>query len=407
MLRAERRRRGDLVAAAVLVAVVLLGAGLIALLAPVSHTTSITAVPPLQAPADPPAVPAALTEAWRAPSAATSGPVAVGPAVVTGDGESVIGRDPLTGAERWSYRRDLPLCTVGSAWNMALAVFRNGEYCSEVTALQPDTGARGPQRNSDVRPDTRLLDDGYLVTATGSDHLETWRSDLVKTQEYGALRADLQPDTQPRPQCRHTSVAVTSGRVAVVERCPKEPGDRLTVLHPDGDESEKPVQEFSTVLQSAGTRVVAVTSSDSGAREAILMPNPPRLSIRGAGGAETAVYPLALPPEDLAGDPPGEVVPTFSVPGAVLWWTGSSTIALDSTDLHPLWTLPGALGPGTVMAGTPLIPVPNAQLVVNPATGAVVRAIPVDRGAYQGPVSTAALGPILLEQRGPTLVALH
>lgn len=407
MLRAERRRRGDLVAAAVLVAVVLLGAGLIALLAPVSHTTSITAVPPLQAHADPPTVPATLTEAWRAPSAATSVPVAVGPAAVTGDGESVIGRDPLTGVEHWSYRRDLPLCTVGSAWNMALAVYRNGEYCSEVTALQPDTGARGPQRNSDVRPDTRLLYDGYLVTATGPDHLETWRSDLVKTQEYGALRADLQPDTQPRPQCRHTSVAVTSGRVAVIERCPEEAGDRLTVLHPDGDESEKPVQEFSTVLQSAGTRVVTVTSSDSGAREAILMPNPPRLSIRGAGGAETAGYPLALQPDDLAGDPPGEVVSTSSVPGAVLWWTGSSTIALDATDLHPLWTLPGALGPGTVMAGATVIPVLNAELVVNPTNGMVLRTIPVDRGTYQGSVNTAALGPVLLEQRGPTLVALR
>jgi hypothetical protein len=404
VLQAERRRRGDLVAAAAVVAVVAIGIVVVVVFSPAAHTESITAKPPLTAvPATPPDVPATLTEAWRAPSAASNTPLALGPAVVTADGSTVIGHDPLTGQRRWSYRRNLPLCTLGANAGMALAVYRNGDYCSEVTALMPDTGARGPQRNSDVRPGTRLVSDGYLVTATGPHHLETWRSDLVKTMEYGRLRAPTEPGTQVRPDCLHASVAITTWRLAVLERCPGEPGDRLTLLRPGDDEAEEPNQEFSVVLPTTGARVVAVAPD----RVAVLLPNPARLSIRGGDGAELASYPLDLPAGDLAGDPPGEVTPTTALPGAILWWTGSRTIALDASDLHPMWTLPGALGPGTLMAGRALIPIPAGLSVVNPADGAVQRTIPVDRRGYQGSVTLSALGPVVLEQRGPVVVALR
>jgi hypothetical protein len=404
VLRAERRRRADLVAAAVLVVVLALGVVVVLLTSSAVHTTSNTATGPVPSPPPaPPHVPATLAEVWRALSAATSAPVVVGPVVVTGDGSAVVGHDPLTGAEHWSYRRTVPLCTVGAEWGRAIALYRNGQYCSDVTSLQAATGARGPQRNSDVPVGTGLLSDGYLVTATGSNHLETWRSDLVKTMEYGELRADIQPGTQPRPDCLHTSAAVTEGRLAVLERCPGEPGDRLTVLLPDETEADRPNVDVSTVLPATGTRLIAITAD----REAVLFNNPPRLSVRGQDGNELASYPLDLPPSDLAGDPPGEIVPTTDIPGAVLWWTGSRTIALDSSDLHPLWTVPGALGPGTLFAGAPVVPVPGGLVEVSPADGGVLRSVPVNRGDYRGPVGLAALGPVLLEQRGPTVVALR
>ena len=404
MLRPERRRRGDLVAAGVLVLVLALAVALVVATSAAVHTRSDTAsgtVPPV--PEAPLNVPATLNEIWRSPSAATSAPVAVGPVVVTGDDSTVVGHDPLTGLPHWSYQRDLPLCTIGAGWGRAIAVYRNGQYCSEVTSLQAGTGVRGPQRNSDVPVGTQLLFNGYLVTATGSNHLETWRSDLVKTMEYGQQRAEIQPGTQPRPDCLHTSVAVTGGRLGVLERCPGEAGDRLTVLLPDETEEERPDQAVSTVLPATGARLVALSDD----REAVLLADPPRLSVLGVDGVELASYPLDLPPGDLAGDPPGAVVPTIEIPGAVLWWTGSRTIALDSGDLHPLWTVPGALGPGTLLAGAPVLPVPNALVEVDPVDGHVLRTVPMNRGNYQGPVTEAALGPVLLEQRGPTVVALR
>lgn len=399
--------------AAALVLVVALAITLVVATSAAVHTESDTAHDPLPpVPTAPPHVPATLAEVWRAPSSATPSPVTVGPVVVTGDDTTVTGRDPLTGGIRWSYRRDLPLCTVGAAWNRALAVYRNGAYCGEVTSLEAASGVRGPTRNSDVAVGTRLVFDGYLVTATGPSLLETWRSDLVKTMQYGRLRAPVQPGTQPRPDCVHASVAVVQGRLGVVERCPGEAHDRLTVLLPAGEEEDRPDEDVSTMLPVSGTRLVALSNGGDGdsadtEREALLLAGPPRLSVRGPNGDEVASYPLDLPPGDLAGDPPGEVVPTTQIPGAVLWWTGSRTIALDADDLHPLWTVPGALGPGTLFAGAPVVPVPGAVVELNPSDGRVLRTVPVDRRGYQGPVGLSALGPVLLEQRGPTLVALR
>lgn len=411
MLRAERRRRGDLVAVALLVAVVAALAAALAALSPVANTSSVPATRPIPTvPSGLSDVPATLIERWRAPSAATPVPVVVGPVVVTGDasenpaagGGSVIGRDVLTGRARWSYTRDLPLCSVGSGWGNALAVFRHDDYCSEVTALRPGTGTRGPQRNSDVRPGGRLLDDGYLLTANGPDYLEVWRSDLVRTLSYGATRTDAQPGRQPRPGCRHASVAVTDGRVAVLERCSGEPNDRLTLLRPDGNEAESPEQQFSVVLPAAGARLVALNAE----RVAVLLPNPTRLSIRDTDGAELAGYPLELPAADLAADPPGGVEPGAESLRAHLWWTGSRTVALDVSELSPRWTVPTSLGPGTPWAGRLVVPVPGGLAVLDTDTGALLRTVPVDRAGWSGPVMLDTAGPVLLEQRGPTLVAL-
>ncbi|MGH3826414.1 MAG: PQQ-binding-like beta-propeller repeat protein, partial [Pseudonocardiaceae bacterium] len=71
------------------------------------------------------------------------------------------------------------------------------------------------------------------------------------------------------------------------------------------------------------------------------------------------------------------------------------------------WTRPGSLGAGTVVDGALLLPVPGALAVLDAATGQQLGALPVDRGGYRGPVSTASSGAVVLEQRGNTLVALR
>ncbi|GAA5158818.1 hypothetical protein GCM10023321_39070 [Pseudonocardia eucalypti] len=402
-----------------IVAVLAVLACLIAFYSQAARTTSTTAPGPAPAAPDPPVdAPATVTEAWRAPSAATVAPVVVGPTLVTGDGPDTVGRDPVTGVQRWAYRRDLQLCVVGSGWGLALAVYRNGAYCSEVTALQAGSGERGPTRTADAPDDAQLLDDGWMVTATGRNHLESWRSDLVETLEYGEVRSPAQPKTQPRAHCSHASVAISYARLGVLERCPGERGDRLTTFRQKDTEAEHPDEEASTPLSVAGTRLVALSKH----RTAVLFPGTAggaaKLSVRDEDGREVAGYPLDLPPADLAGDPPGGVTPTVTAHGIVLWWTGSRTIALSETELRPLWTLPGALGPGALLpllapadpAGPTerlLIPVPGGLAVTDPATGQVIRTIPVDRGGYQGPVLLGALGPMIFEQRGPELVALR
>jgi hypothetical protein len=398
--------RADLVAAALIVVVAVGAALTLWYHSDARATTSQTNLSPAPVPASPSALPATLAEVWRAPSAATTEPVVAGPSVVTGDGGDVVGRDPVTGQVRWRYaRNNLELCTVIQAWGKALAAYHRAHNCSEITALDAASGALGPQRNSEAGLGARLLYDGNHVTVTGRSLLDVWRSDLVRTTYYGQLSAPVNPGKQPRAGCTYSSVAVTSGRIGVVERCPDDPAARITVLkteHAENDE-DKPEQYFSTVLGSKNARVVAL----SGDHTAVLLADSGKLAVFDGSGNEIAEYPLNLPASDLAGDPSGMVVPTTVGPNAIYWFTGSSTIALSTDDLHPLWTVDATLGSGTLFAGRLLLPVPAGLQVVDPGTGATIGTFPVDRRGYSGPVQLSSLGPVVLEQRGNTVVALR
>src|SRR5690349_11191601 len=118
--RTRFHRKRDVLVAALIAVAALVGGLLLWQSSDSRATTSETAASPIESPARPTTFPPALAEVWRAKSAATPEPVTVGPAVVTGNGGEVAGHDPLTGEVRWRYSRDLPLCTVSSAWQLAL-----------------------------------------------------------------------------------------------------------------------------------------------------------------------------------------------------------------------------------------------------------------------------------------------
>jgi len=411
-VRPERRSRGDLVAAAVLVLVLVAGVTGYWYSSRAAATTSITAAAPILAPPEAAVVPTGFVPAWRAPSSATPGPVVAGPAVVTADGSAVVGRDARTGAAAWSYTSALPLCTVAAGFpaadggvGRALALFGNGAWCSELTSLRPDTGARAAQRNPDARPGTRFLADAGLVALTGDDHAEVLRSpDLVRTLEFGAVPAPEQPNQQPHAGCTFGSFALDTGRLAVIERCPGEPMDRLTVLTAAGTgNAEKPPEQFSVSLPGTGAVLVGLTAQ----RTAVALPGPSRLLVVDEVGAEAALVPLDVPDTELSADPPGGAVPAAADAQRRYWWTGSRTIALDAADLTPLWARPGTLGAGTPYAGALLVPVPDGLAEVDPATGGVRRTIAVPRPDRTAPVVVAAHGQMMLEQRGPELVGLR
>jgi hypothetical protein len=452
--RTSFRRRRD-VAAAALIAVAALVGGLLLWQNSASRaTTSDPASRPLTRPEAPAKFPPSLGEAWRARSSATLQPVVAGPAVVTGDntaaGGEVAGRDPLTGEVHWRYARDLPLCTVASSWSMAVTVFqtsgnllpaddpRASGGCSEFTSLDPATGGRGRQtkpgedrpqkpdggqRNSDAELGTRLLTDGSYLTTTGSRLLTTLRSDLVRTVEFGAVPAIQNPNKQPRIGCRFTTVAVTTGKIGVIERCPEDSSDRLTVYkslgaaeNGGGNDDEKP-DVVASVIVGDDARLVALSEQcrvqvpgEADAIQqcsAVVLPNPNRLVVFGEKGAQLASYPLGDLGDDLGKTPVGHAMEVNRVAGTVYWFTGSRTIALSLSDFSPRWTVEGALGPGTAFGGKVLVPVRDGLRVLDPADGTVIGTLPVDRGDYTGPVSMAAIGPMVLEQRGDLLVALR
>lgn len=403
-----------MIAAAVLAVVLVAAAVLYWNTSPAATTRSVTAAAgtfPLP-PAAAVAVPAAFTPGWRRPSAATAFPLVAGPAVVTADAGTVTGRDAATGAEQWSYTRTAQICTAAAGFGDVLALYRNEDAtaCSELTALDPGSGARRVQANPVAYPGVRLITNGTLVAATGHVALTVMRSDLVRTTEYGDVATPVQPHRQPRPGCEYGSFAMTAGRLAVVERCADDapPGqphpDRLTALRPDGgSDATSPEVVFSTLLPSSPAQLVAA----SGDLVAVAAPGPPHLEIvDGTGEAVTSV-PLAVPDADLAADPPDGVSRTSGDDRRLYWWSGSATVALDRATLQPDWTVAGTLGAGVRYADSVLVPVPSGLAVVDPATGRTTRTIPVDRGGWAGPVALGVQGSVLLEQRGPTLAALR
>lgn len=348
------------------------------------------------------APPTAVHEIWHAASDATPVPVVAKDSVVSADGSTVLGRDPITGAVRWEYARNWPLCTVNSAWGKAVTVYRKSN-CSEVTELDGSTGERSGQRNDNADPGTRLITDGTHLAATGHTLVDVWRYDLVLTTQYGTIPDGVNPGSQPRTGCHLDSFAISNGRLGVLERCPDESGDRLTVLKTAPKDSDKPEPVFSTLIGGENRRLVAM----SGDVEGVLTPGPARLVTFDATGAQHGEYPLDVPDADLQHGPADGVSGTTTGTKAIYWFSGSATVALSITDLHPLWTIRGALGPGTLIGGKLLVPVSGGLAVIDPDSGNRERLIPVDRHGYQGVIKMSSAGDVLLEQRGNALYALR
>lgn len=407
----ERRTRGDLIAVVAIIVAVAVGAAVVWWTSPERATTSITApAGDGEAPAGASSVPIALLQLWREPSGATSAPVALGATAVTADGNAVIGRDYLSGEQRWRYERDIPLCGVVGAWDMAVSVFRTSNGCSDVTALKADTGARGPQRSSDNDFPINLQANDTFVTAFGPTRLESWRNDLVRTLEYGRVDAPVNPGSQPRNGCQLRSAATSPHRIAVIERCPDESAERLTALKPDPSDATKPEVAGSLILHHGdqaveGARVLATTAD----RTAVLLPATaatpqPTIAVYDALGATLTETPLSA--DALENAVVQNTLDPAQPAGPVLtFWTGSATVALNTTTLETLWTRPGTLGPGAMMAGKLLVPVPEGIAVADPWTGLGAQVVPVARADSAGGVTTAVIGTVVLEQQNGQVTA--
>ena len=264
MLAPERRTRGDLAIAALIVVLVAVTATVIWWHSDARGTTSIAADSPVAEPPAAASVPTALHELWRAPNTAATVPLTAAGAVVTGDGGTVIGHDRLTGAELWRYQRNMPLCAVSTEWGKTVAVYRDRRGCSQVTTLRGSDGARDAHRSSDADDTLALSSDGTHMLALGTTRLEVWRWDLVRTVEYGRVDAPVSSGTQPRSGCTFESAVAGKNKLAVLERCPGDTSDRLTIQNPSPKDAQEPEESGSTVLLELtsdlpGTRAVSYT----------------------------------------------------------------------------------------------------------------------------------------------------
>ncbi|QHN18532.1 hypothetical protein GII30_17270 [Gordonia amarae] len=421
----ERRTRTDLLISALIVVVVLVAGVVIWWFSPVRHTTLDQSGRLVPAAGTARTVPAALVPLWQAPSSATRVPALSRALVITGDDGAVVARDPATGKQVWRYYRNRRVCSVLAAWrdshDTVLAVYGNSRGCSEVTALQGETGARTGARTSDADKSVELAGGSNYVLAQGRTRLETWGSNLVRGIEYGRIEAPVKPDAQPqRTGCDISSAVLGGDRLALIEHCDDDHGYRLTVLGVNQDDDEK-VRQFGSTVITRGTAdgpppaVVAMSSSaiavyDGGA-------NPPEPDAAGVSDAaaprrasvrqfnsdgvqqrtNTVNGPRALP----------EANASISGDGLTTFWTGRATVVLDASSMRPAFQVPGTLGPGQTMAGQLLLPIASGISVRDPATMKEIRTIRYARDGYNaerdGMIALRVLGNRVVEQWGSTV----
>ncbi|MGE2728481.1 hypothetical protein ACQI4F_03315 [Mycolicibacterium vaccae] len=402
MVKPERRTRADLVAAAAIAVVIMVVGVVVWWNSDARATISRPAASPVPSLTDTTAVPDALAQLWTAPSPKTTEPLVVAGAVVTGDGRTVDGRDPVTGDVLWTYARDRDLCGVSWVYSYAVAVYPDRRGCGQVSTVDAETGMRGPSRTSYADREVTLSGDGTTVLSWGSTRLEMWRSDMVRMLSYGALDAPIKPEVPASPLCRLVSAAASSSAVSVLEACGHQADLRLTLLRPSDEEDVPEVQyvQQNGVPDGSGARVVAV----AGTTTAVYVSTPaPRVDIIDSTGITID----------------STVVPTPAVPAAttsrvgdlITWWTGDTLMVFSAKDLQYKYSVAASedsapVGPATVMAGQLLVPVTGGYDVFDALTGAGDRHIPLQRPPVDGPVVPAVAGSTLLEQRGGEIAAL-
>lgn len=402
MLAPERRTRTDLAIALAIGVVVALFVGLMWWTSDSRNTTSTpmeTTLPPLPSAS---AVPDTVSELWHAKSTRTPAAIAVRGSVVTADGSTIVGHDAVSGRELWRYAGPEPLCDVISTWSSTLAVYRNSLGCGDVIVLKGADGSRDVTRNSDADDQVDLTSDGTYVVSRGNTRMEVWRSDLVRTLEYGRVDDQNVSDAQPRTGCALVSAVSSSAKLALVEDCATDAGLRLSILDPAPKDAAKPEELASTIIPNVD-------------------PDDATVRLLAAGSDRFAAYiaepgkPARIVYFDQKGEPDGEKVlpsaftadPVTSKAGSVVMvWGGSEVFALDTITLDVRWSRAGALGPGALMAHDLLLPVKDGIAVIDPETGKENRIIRVKRDS-NALVTTAVSGDVIVEQRGTDVVALR
>lgn len=403
MLRPERRTRGDLLAAAAIVAVVAVVIAAFWWFSSARKTTFRPADGPAPNVSAAQEVPQSFTQLWTAVSGKTAAPVVMGGTVVTGDGRTMAGIDTQTGAARWSYARDAELCAVSYVYDLAVAVYPDRRGCGQVSGIKADTGQRGPTRTSYADNQVVVSSDGAAVLSYGPTRLELWRSDLVRMLSYGEIDARIKPvNTGLGQGCALMSAAASDSAAAVLEVCPGANELDLRLIKPAKDEDEPDTKkvDLTGLAPDSDARVLAV----AGTTTAVYLPTPePRVAVYDETGSQISSTPLA----EAASLPAAP--PTLSRAGdRYTWWTGSAVLVFDSA-LGYRYTLEGIeerrpLGPATEMAGKLLVPVAGGIAVHDPADARFERLIPLKHPPGSAPVLPAAIGSVIVEQRGANVV---
>lgn len=351
-----------------------------------------------------------------------------------------------------------------------VTVFEENGFCSQVTTFDPVTGARGNVRTSPNQTGGSLAFGGSYAGWLGPSRVEVWRYDLVRTIQYGdqanppkpgfsrsgCTFTDMAVASNQFATLEHCPAEGNTARLVINF---DDPG--AVSGHPDGWDTFQhtartcvPVADSRCAdidTKAAAARIVGITAD----RVAVLVSGPtPAVVVYDAAGTETSRTPVDIPASAItaadAVSTPDRITPSVSTADQRFSFIGSAVLAVsmptvqavapktsfssapttssssitaalqpssapaevDVADLKLDWVAPGALGLPATVGSNVLLPTATGLAVFDATNGPsalgvdAARTIAVDRAGYTGRVDAAAVGRMIIEQRGATVVAL-
>ncbi len=350
--------------------------------------------------------PAALAPVFTVDNAPLDGvykPLVAHGLAISNDGHSVIAHQP-DGTVAWEYSRaDDELCSLGVAWDKVVASYRTGVGCGDVVAIDAATGQYAGTRSAINSDHVAAISSNDRVGTASPERVELWRSDMVRTVEYGEVEAKQEPDLQPHEDCTITSALTRTDLLAVTEVCPDDPGKAwLRLQSATPEDSRAPEISADVALDSPEARLVAVGQEAA----AVYVPGEqPRLVSYDSSGQQLEAADAA--PANQQPGPAGYFAPaTADLPHHMTWFDGNRLYLLTPTALRVDYVFDDAIGTGVAVGDRLLYPTAEGIAVANWYTGQVERSIPLDRGGYTGPVHLSMAGTTIVEARGTQLVGL-
>lgn len=352
------------------------------------------------------AAPESLSESFRLPHSPVAGqyrPVVSRGLVISNDAHTVTATNP-DGSTAWTYTRDnVEICSLATAWDRVVVTFRNGRGCGDVVSIDAATGMYADTRSANNSENVHAISSNDRVGTVSSDRVELWRSDLVRTVEYGDVEAKQEPDLQPNESCTINSALTRTELLVVSETCPNAQGTNfLRFQNTTPEDSREPEISQDVSISGDGIRLVAVGQSAA----AVYVPGEtPAIVSYDDSGNETSRTDVA--PSAAINNSASPFAPaTADLPHHMTWFDGERLYLFTPTALRVDHVLEQAVGTGVSAGDRVLIPTREGIDVVNWTTGDTERTIPVDRGGYDGEVHLAVADGNIIEARGNELVAL-
>lgn len=394
-----RRTRGDLIATGVIAGVSALLLGTAFLTAPVNKSDLVSAAEEQEDYGQLAVVPKSVTEKFTLPD--TSGrtqPLVANGMVITYNDNTLTATTP-EGETVWTYERPNELCLVDQAWGKVVATYRNDAGCGDVVAIDAKTGTYAGTRSAIAPDEVVRLASNDRVGYASSERAEVWRSDMVRTVEYGYVEAKQEPDMQPH-ECAITSALTRTELVAITEIC--QDGAFLRLQEATPEDSRKP-EILADIEITPDSYLVAIS------QDAAAVYDPTTSEVRGYNKDGDSISSSSVPPMDHPQiGPDGSIknLPVADLPHHMSYWEDGSLLLMEPSALAVTGVFQGARGTGFA-AGEKLLYASDSGLaVVDWDKNAVDEIIPVDRGGYSGPVHISSAGATIVEKRGDEIVVL-